>query len=421
MKFGLRNMQTLLREAGNPERQFPAIHIAGTNGKGSTAAFLASIATEAGYRTALYTSPHLIRFTERIRINGQEIPEQRLVNYVRMLKPAIESTRATFFEATTCIAFLYFADSHVDLAVIETGLGGRLDATNILLPLISVITNVSVDHKEYLGSTLSAIAKEKAGIIKAGIPCVTAAETVSVLKVLRNTATRRGTVLHEARKLVRHTSSRNPDGTYIVSFSSNRFKVNDARIGMRGLHQVGNARLAMATIEELVRRPETLRAVRKINAAAIRRGLRRVVQNTGLRGRMDVIQSRNGHHYILDVAHNPAGVETLIRALPEASLHRLVSVFGVMKDKEYSPMLWNLARISSVIVPVTPHTPRALSARRIYRILGKRGIQVRLGGTVRNGIIRARSLITDSGTILITGSHYVVAEALEYLSAVETP
>lgn len=153
MKFGLRNIRALLASAGHPERAFPSIHVAGTNGKGSTSAFLASVLREAGCRTGLYTSPHLIRFTERITVNGREIAQNRLAYYVAVLRPAIEKAGATFFEATTCVAFLYFADEGVDIAVVEAGLGGRLDATNVLRPLVSVITNVSFDHREFLGNT----------------------------------------------------------------------------------------------------------------------------------------------------------------------------------------------------------------------------------------------------------------------------
>ena len=158
MKFGLRNTRRLLQYAGHPERRFASVHLAGTNGKGSTSAFLASIAVEGGLKTGLYTSPHLLRFTERIRVNGAELSEERLVYYVKDLRRVIESVHATFFEATTCIAFRFFADENVDLAVVETGLGGRFDATNVLFPLASVITSIGLDHTQYLGSTPEQIA-----------------------------------------------------------------------------------------------------------------------------------------------------------------------------------------------------------------------------------------------------------------------
>src|SRR5512135_1725144 len=172
MKFGLRNIRNLLTFAGDPEAKFPSIHVAGTNGKGSTAAFLASAFMEAGYSTGLYTSPHLVRFTERITINGRQISEGRLAKYVGALRSAIEKTGATFFEATTCVAFQYFADEEVDIAIIEVGLGGRLDATNTLAPLACVITSIGFDHMEYLGPTIPSIAAEKGGIVKSRTPVV---------------------------------------------------------------------------------------------------------------------------------------------------------------------------------------------------------------------------------------------------------
>ena len=215
MKLGLRNVRTLVLAAGNPQRRFPSIHVAGTNGKGSTSSFIAACFTSAGYRTGLYTSPHLERFNERIRIDGLEIPDAEIVRLTRMLRPAIERTNATFFEATTVIAFSWFAREGVDVAVIETGLGGRLDATNVLKPMISVITNVALDHQEYLGNSLRMIAREKGGIIKPRTPVVTGSEDPDVIRVLKGIARKRSARFHLAGRVVR-LSGRSASGRMSV-------------------------------------------------------------------------------------------------------------------------------------------------------------------------------------------------------------
>ncbi|HLF14725.1 MAG TPA: Mur ligase family protein, partial [Bacteroidota bacterium] len=190
IKAGLGNIRVLLLYLGRPERSFPSIHVAGTNGKGSTSAMIAAALTAAGFRTGLYTSPHLIDFTERIRIDGKKIPLRRVSAYTRRLRRTIRAAKATFFEATTAIAFQYFADEGVDVAVIETGLGGRWDSTNVVTPLVSVITSIGMEHREYLGNTLRKIAFEKAGIIKRGVPCVVGNIPVPAMDVIKNRAAR---------------------------------------------------------------------------------------------------------------------------------------------------------------------------------------------------------------------------------------
>jgi dihydrofolate synthase/folylpolyglutamate synthase len=185
MKFGLENIKHLLDFLENPETNYPTVHIAGTNGKGSTAAMIASILTASGYKTGLYTSPHLIDFTERIRIDGKPISSKEVVIYGKKLKSQIQKSKATFFEATTAIAFQYFSDKNVDVALIETGLGGRLDATNVIKPELSIITTIGMDHSEQLGNTIQSIASEKAGIIKSRTPCITSVKNASALKIIK--------------------------------------------------------------------------------------------------------------------------------------------------------------------------------------------------------------------------------------------
>jgi dihydrofolate synthase/folylpolyglutamate synthase len=415
MKFGLRNIRTLVREAGHPECAFPSIHVAGTNGKGSTSAFLASAFIEAGYRTGLYTSPHLVRFTERIRINGKEIDGHRLAEYVRRLRPLIEKTRATFFEATTCVAFLYFADEEVDVAVIETGLGGRLDATNVLRPLVSVITNVSLEHTELLGKTVRAIAREKGGIIKPSIPVVTGSTDPAVLAVLRRRASSCGVRLRESSKTVsilRHA------GGKTISLASPRLAPGRLTPGLAGEHQIGNAALALLTLDTLPRTSQGRKLYDALTSPVIRRAFERTTKNTGLRGRLENLRYR-GRTILLDVAHNPAGMATLVREMHKRSDEAVVAVFGVMRDKDFSAMLTELATVADPVIAVAPAQNRSLSAGELFRAGKDLGLRMVNGGSVASGLKKAL-VVRKKGVILITGSHYVVGEALRALHSENT-
>jgi dihydrofolate synthase/folylpolyglutamate synthase len=401
MKLGLRNVRTLVRAAGNPDHGFPSIHVAGTNGKGSTSSFLAACFTSAGYRTGLYTSPHLEKFNERIRIDGRMIPDADIVRLTEMLRPAVERTRATFFEATTVIAFRWFAEKGVDIAVIETGLGGRLDATNILYPMISVITNVAMDHQEYLGDTMSKIAREKGGVIKERTPVVTASEDADVLRILRGIARKRRARFYLARQAVRM----DPDSAHgRVALRGTRLSLRRVRPGLSGLHQLSNARLAVAAIDVLMRDARFSMLYPRVNAPAVARGLARVRAYTGLRGRLQ--RAGPGGKYLLDVAHNPDGIRALVATLRHTLRTPLTVVFGVMKDKDYRGMLGELKPIAERLIAVAPSNPRALSAGRLRRAAERVGHRAVRGGTVAAGIRRA-----GAGRILIAGSHYVVGEA----------
>jgi len=472
IKVGLKNIRALTASVGHPERTFPCFHCAGTNGKGSTSSFLASILTESGYRTGLYTSPHLVDFVERIRIDGIPIPEAALVEYARKLRPAIDKTGATFFEATTCIAFQYFADQEVDVAVIETGLGGRLDATNVVIPLVSIITNVGLDHQEILGKTIRKIAREKAGIIKPGSPVVTSAKG-EALEVIRQTARRVRTPLYVpndarllSRKLTRvQTNSVRSDSEALhlpfrpnafagevlaspsgpdlsgerafVSQSGPQAKLTSLKLGLSGSHQVRNAQLALGALSIVHSRG----LFDRVSLRAIERGLARVVENTGLRGRMESVPGKAAD-YVIDVGHNPAGIETAVAAFQQRNMRFPVAVFGAMKDKDTLGMLDAVRKCADKVVIVRPRLPRAETVASLVRKGRQLGIDVEAGGTVERGIKLANALVKKDNTrpgppgrapasrrggsrsratvrrrtrILIIGSHYVAGEALTAL------
>jgi dihydrofolate synthase / folylpolyglutamate synthase len=410
IKLGLSNTRALLASVGQPQKVFPSIHIAGTNGKGSTSAFIASILQEAGFKTGLYTSPHLVRFTERIRVNGKEIPEARLVAYAARLRPEIERRRATFFEATTCIALKYFADEQVDVAVIETGLGGRFDATNVLTPLVSVITNISLEHTEILGDTVKAIAREKAGIIKQGIPILTGTDDPEALGVFERTARRLDAPLALSRGHARFVERNGK-----VSLVSRGLRPLRIQLGLHGPHQAKNAVLAIAALRtDRLKIGEVL--LRKVlGGHVLQRGLRRVRENTGLRGRLEEMRL-GGKRYIFDVAHNPGGMETLSAALRGA--RPAAVVFGMLKEKDLHAMLPQAAALGGRLVCVTAGTPRGLKSSVLVRKARKMGIDAVDGGRVATGISMASRI--RGKTIVVCGSHYVVGPALEALG-IESP
>lgn len=409
IKVGLNNIQTLLRYLGNPENHFPTVHIAGTNGKGSTASMIASILTASGYRTGLYTSPHLIDFSERIRIDGERIAADRIVHYTKILKPEIERTKATFFEVTTAIAFQYFSDERVDIAVIETGLGGRWDATNVISPLLSVITNIDIEHTEYLGKTYKKIASEKGGIIKPFIPCVT--------------ATKNSEALNQLKLICRQNYSRLIDINTISSCLLHRETLIgsdvDVRMGnveykniflpLAGKHQLQNLRLAIYTVEYI----KKVEGYRRISEKNIRAGLSSISIYSGLRGRIDLI--RYSPSVIVDVAHNPNGIAALVFAIKRLLVGKVVTVFGVMIDKDYRSMITILKRISRCMVSVAPQTSRARGDRDLINEFQAQSIKSIMGGSVENGLQRAFEECRSNETVLITGSHYVVGEALKSL------
>ena len=303
IKLGLQNVSRLLNFLGDPQHKWPAIHIAGTNGKGSTAAFIFAMLQEAGLKVGLYTSPHLVDFSERIRINQDTINWNTIVDYTRMLKKEIDKNHATFFEATSAIAFQYFAENEVDIAVIETGLGGRLDATNLVLPKVTVITPVSFDHQQYLGDDVITIAREKAGIIKESIPCVTNNTDPDILALFKCVCNSRQAPFYPFNP----AQAVNP---LDMTFTSATFNLtlpdkslSELEIKMAGEHQLSNAALAVSAILKI----ETP----SLTDSMIRNGLKKAVWP----GRMQVIQENP--YVILDVAHNPEGFTNVFKFFHE--------------------------------------------------------------------------------------------------------
>ncbi len=381
LNYKLDKIKQICELLGNPQNKLKCIHVAGTNGKGSTSHFIASILQENGYKVGLYTSPHLKSFTERIRINGKEIGEREVIDFVVNYKNIIEDLKPSFFEWTVALAFYYFAKQQVDLAVIEVGMGGRLDSTNIIHPLLSIITTIGLDHEQFLGTTLHQIAREKAGIIKPRTPVLiseTQAETTAVFKEF---------------------AIKNQCKIKWVDQSSANY--------LRGMNLTypnylkRNAQTACHAIVELEQQGYS------INYGTFYDGLQKVTTNTGLKGRWQTLD-----FYpltICDTGHNKDGVKQVVDNLSQLEYHHLHIVFGVVKDKELSGML-SLLPPTATYYWCSPQIARALPAEELKQQAEKHGLAGNIYTSVANAIQAAKETSKKNDVIFIGGSNFVVAE-----------
>jgi dihydrofolate synthase/folylpolyglutamate synthase len=405
-KFDLAHMRVLLAALGHPERRFAAVLVAGTNGKGSTAAKLESILRAAGHRTGLYTSPHLRRVNERIRVAGEEIPDADFARVYERVEQAAQKQMAagelpwhpSFFEMLTAMAFEHFAASGVALAVLEVGMGGRLDATNVVEPCLSVITDIALDHQKFLGNTIAEIAREKAGIIHPGGVVVLLPQHPQANDVLGNTILELGVRAVSAVEYVppvspgaARTPGLGPPGSYRLQVMGDEITIASP---LPGRHQLRNTALAIAAAVELNAQGF------KITAGDVERGVRA----TRWPGRLQVIAARAGEpEFLLDAAHNPAGAWALRAALSERYEGRpLTLVFGAMRDKAIAEMT---------------EIPRAASPEEVRAAAARTGAQVLAEPEVAAALARSRSLAGERGIVVICGSIYLIGETLELLQS----
>lgn len=401
IKLDLSNITTILNRLGNPHLEFPSIHIAGTNGKGSVAAMLHSILCESGYRAGLYTSPHLVDFRERIRVGPELIEKDFVFDFVQRLKDEIDRQGFTFFEVTTAMAFEYFACQKVDVAVVEAGLGGRLDATNMINPLISVITNISLEHTKHLGDAIPQIASEKAGIIKDGIPTITAVSQPEALDVIRSVCAEKDSELIHVQDGSSYTVLDFSIQGSEFNFFSNSCKHENLELRLAGEHQVLNAATCLTVIQKL------RQLGWGVEEPAIRVGLKKV----NWRARLEVFKREP--LVLLDVAHNPAGTKALIETLdqffPE---RRIIFVFGVMEDKDYSSMLNEMCKKAKFMVLTKPDYKRAAKPESLKQIVANENISYEIVPQVKQAYLFALKKATVDDIICITGSHLTVGEFL---------
>jgi dihydrofolate synthase/folylpolyglutamate synthase len=408
VKLGLSNSEALLEALGAPHDRFRSVHIAGTNGKGSTAAFLASILGAAGLRTGLYTSPHLVSFTERIRVDGVPVPEETVVELAERARSAWRRTlpgrdgtaSPTFFEVTTAMAFAHFAERSVDIAVVETGMGGRLDATNVITPLASVITTVDFDHMEFLGATLREIAGEKAGIIKPGVPVVLGVCRPDADAVLEQAAKERNAPIYRREK--DFSASRiSPGRTTTFDYRGTGSSYAGLTIAMTGRHQVDNACLAIATVECLRGRGGW------ITEEALRSGL----GAARWEGRLERVAL--GPDIFLDGAHNPAAARALAAAIRDmkGSYGKCIFVVGILADKDARGILAELLPLADEVVLTRPQYSRAMDLSTLASEARAFRPSLSCAPSVDEAISAARGLAGPDDLIVITGSLYVVGEA----------
>jgi len=391
---------------GNPEKRIVSVHVAGTNGKGSTASMISAILTAAGYKTGLYTSPHLVKFEERIRINGKPISKKELVRITNDIKSYVIKNRNTFFETATAIAFKYFADSNVDIAVLETGLGGRLDATNVVIPLVSIITSIGFEHTQILGNTLESIAKEKAGIIKKGVPCVIGIMPENAKKVLSDICLERGSVLIQVSEKDVKIKRSALDGLE-VDFKLKGKNLKNIKISLGGNYQANNALTAINAIELIDAVSDF-----SIDSQSIYKGLGNIQKYSGLQARLSIIKKKP--LIIADVAHNPDAASKLSQSLKEYNIGDVHLVFGIMKDKDHANIVYNLKDITKTAYVVKAKTHRAQDTGILANEFRKYGIKALEFDNVIKGFKMAKR--SANHPVLITGSHYVVGEIFAYLS-----
>ena len=392
----LTNTIALCEALGNPQNKFKSIHIAGTNGKGSSSHMLASVLQAAGYKTGLYTSPHLKEFTERIRINGQEVDPEFVVGFVEKTKPLIEEIQPSFFETTVLMAFDYFASKQVDVAVIEVGLGGRLDSTNVITPVLSLITNISWDHMDLLGDTLEKIATEKAGIIKPQVPVVISerqdeVENVFVIKA------------RECHSSIAFASDQfnvtlNANGFYLVHHKNRQQEI---KLDLMGRYQLKNIAGVLASVDELKK------IGFKISDADVATGLSEVMSRTGLRGRWQTIGE--DPLIICDTGHNEGGIREIVQQIAETNYHHLHMVIGMVKDKDVSKVL-RLLPADATYYFCQASIPRAMPADELSRKAESIGLKGSVFKHVNDAIKAAKENSSPDDFIFVGGSTFVVAE-----------
>lgn len=400
-KLGLESMQEMLAELGNPQKKLRFIHIAGTNGKGSVAATLESIFRAAGYRTGLYTSPHLVDVRERTRLNGRMISKRQLAAVVERIRPAVEKFQATYFETLTTAALLFFADQKTDIVCLEVGLGGRLDATNVIVPEVSVITSISFDHTEHLGDTLAEIAAEKAGIIKEGVPCIIGDLPADAKDVIEQKCRiQKAPLIIASQEFVVTIRSQVPGKMTLDILGASPLAV-PVQFALNGQHQAKNVAVVVAACEQL------RQAGWRISSEDFRKGMRK----TRWPGRFEIIHTRP--IVIVDVAHNAASIAELVTLLLKFFAQwKIVFVIGLLKDKDIQIISRKIAGVAYAIKPVEAHSPRALPAVELKRCFSGMHSTILAPATVAEGIEAVWRLADEQTLICITGSHFVVGEAL---------
>ena len=394
IRFSLDPISRFLERMNNPQDAYGTVLVGGTNGKGSIAAMVASALSHGGFRVGLYTSPHLIDVRERIRIDGKMISREEMDAWIEIVK-AHSTENLTYFEFLTAVAFLYFHRRKVDLAILEVGMGGRLDATNVVSPLVSVVSNISLDHTEYLGRRLEEIAWEKGGIIKNGGVCITAVKQRRLQKLLEEICRTRGATIYSLGREM--TIDTHPDGSF--SYRGIGMRYDNLVCPLKGRHQIENAAVALGVIEALAMKGFG------VDDDAVFKG----IHDVKWEGRLEVIE--HSPTVLLDGAHNAGGASTLARALREEfSYKKLIFIFGVLKDKDYKAMLKKLLPLGDRLILTSPDTERAMPPEALLPVAKQYLRRIEVVKNSREALKRALSIADQNDLICVTGSLYLIGE-----------
>ena len=393
IRFSLDPISRFLERLNNPQDAYGTVLVGGTNGKGSIAAMIASVMSR-GFRVGLYTSPHLIDVRERIRVDGDMISQEEMDAWIEIVK-AHSTENLTYFEFLTAVAFLYFHQRKVDLAILEVGMGGRLDATNVVSPFVSVVSNICLDHTEYLGRRLEEIAWEKGGIIKDGGVCITAVKQRRLQELLEEICRTKGATIYSlGREITIYT---HPDGSF--SYRGIGMRYDNLVCPLRGRHQIVNAAVALGVIDALAMKGF------RVDDDAVFKG----IHDVKWEGRLEVI--KHLPTVLLDGAHNAGGASTLARALKEEfSYKKLIFIFGVLKDKDYKAMLKKLLPLGDRLILTSPDTERAMPPEAIVPVAKQYLRRIEVVKNSRDALKRALSIADKNDLICITGSLYLVGE-----------
>ena len=396
--LGLERMELMVKELHWPIAKLCSIHIAGTNGKGTVSRIVEKLLQQAGFKTGLFTSPHLVCPTERFCINGSAVDrtvfDELLQNHAAMLVRC----RATYFEAMTIMAFSLFAQENVDIVILEVGLGGRFDATNVVSPACSVITNISLDHTEFLGETLEEIAGEKAGIIKQGVPCIVGDVEYSALGIIEEIAREKGAEVLLSQDLVSCSSLKKGAVRADIRFAFKGEPEEKVKFGLLGAHHVQNARTALAVASQFIEKRELVAAARLI------------FPGLSIPGRMDV---RGQEPFeLVDVAHNVASMQALVSGCRQAGIEKAHIVIGLLRDKDLGGILHVLAGFALSLFCVTPETERALGAEELADAAGACGVAAQSYDAVDKALAAARGCAGKGGAVIVTGSHFIAGEVV---------
>jgi dihydrofolate synthase/folylpolyglutamate synthase len=397
-KANLNNTIALCNMLGNPQNEFPSIHIAGTNGKGSTSNMLASVFQEAGYKTGLYTSPHLVDFRERIRINGEMIPETKVVSFVANYQNKFIEIKPSFFEMTFAMAIDYFRNENVDIVIMETGMGGRLDSTNVVNSIISVITNIGMDHTQFLGSTLKEIAAEKAGIIKNNIPVVIGEYQYETTSVFKETALKNKAQIQWARDRVEVLQKN--DKQRVVIDNEVWFELD---FPIKANYQLKNLRTAIASLL-------LLKDKWHLSKEIIKNGLQKIIVNTNFAGRWQHLSTKP--NVIVDTGHNVEGLSYTMSQLSDIEYNHLHFVLGMVNDKDIDKVL-KLLPSDAVYYFCQAKIPRAMDRNFLFEKATKQGLNGKIYSSVKEAYEMAIKNYKSNDLVFVGGSTFVVAEVLE--------